>query len=107
MKLNKTKYLILILIAIFFASTNELSAKEVEQNYNIESHAFLETGNYVLSVSYGEQQKNSIKAFTNFLLINHPDYSNNYFNLLSAHPQKFLSSFIYKDLYLDLSILRI
>ena len=35
MKSNKTKYLIIVLIALFFASTNELDARESEQNYNL------------------------------------------------------------------------
>jgi hypothetical protein len=105
MKSNKTKYLILILIALFFASTNELSAKEAEQNFNTESHSFIETDNYVLRVSLDVHQ--NTKTFVTQPFSSHKECTNSYFNLLSECPQKFIIPFIRKDLYLDISILRI
>lgn len=50
MRSNKTKYLIFILVALFFASTSELSEKESERNYKTENHAFITTDNFVLSI---------------------------------------------------------
>ena len=105
MKSNKTKYLILILIALFFASTNELNAKEAEQNINTESHSFIETDNYVLRVSLDVHQ--DTKTFVSLPFPSHQKYTNSNFNLLSECSQKFISPFIRKDLYLDISILRI
>ena len=105
MKSNKTKYLILILIALFFASTNELSAKEAEQNFNTESHSFIETDNYVLIVSLDVHQ--NTKTFVILPFSSQQECTNSHFNLLSECPQKFIIPFIRKDLYLDISILRI
>lgn len=55
---NKAKYLVIILIALFFASTNELSAKEAAQNYNTENHSFIESANFSLSISIDKQNDN-------------------------------------------------
>ncbi len=102
MKLNKTKYLILILIAIFFASTNELSAKEAGQNYNTESHSFIETGSYVLILS-----KDLTKTFHAFPFVNHPGTCSGFLNFLSGHSSQNIPPLISNHRYLDNSILRI
>ncbi|MCL6100587.1 MAG: hypothetical protein M1391_18670 [Bacteroidetes bacterium] len=106
--MNKTKYLSLILIALFFASTNELSAKEAEQNYNIENHSFIETANYSLISSIDKLKDNYKKHFPAYpFVISHSFYCNNYFDSLNTSQLKFLPQFFRKNLYIYISILRI
>jgi len=108
MKLNKTKYLIIILIALFFASTNEVCAKEAELNYNAENHSFVETVNYSLIASIDKQKDNYKKHFPAYPFVMSPDfYFNIYFDSLNNNRLKFLPQFFHNNLYLDLSILRI
>jgi len=108
MKSNKSKYLILILIALFFASTNEVCAKEAELNYNAENHSFVETINYSLIASIDRQKDNNKNHFTAYPFVISPGfYCNNYFDSLYNNQLKFLPQVFRKDLYLDISILRI
>ncbi len=101
---NKAKYLIMILIALFFASTNELSAKEAEQNYNSESHSFIETVNFTAQDSFNKNL--IIKSFSLFAFINNYDF--NYpANLLHGFDLTFILPHVKPKIYLDNSILRI
>ena len=104
MKLPITKYLILILIALFFASTNELSAKEARENYNSESHNFIETAKYDAKVSVFNNL--DIKSFFSNAFINHHWY-NYSVNLLPGFTLNFFSPSFKPKIYLDISILRI
>lgn len=108
MQTNKTKYLILILIGLFFASINELSAKEAEQNYNSENHAFIETANYSLISLVDKQKNNYKKHFTTYQFITSPDfYCDICFDSSYANRLKFLQQFFRGNIYLDISSLRI
>ncbi len=107
MKFSITKYLILILIAFFFASTNELSAKEAEHYYFTESHSFLDTGNYTLNISFDKFQKDLTKTFHAFSSINYPDTCISLINLLALHRIKNISPLISNPIYLENSTLRI
>jgi len=108
MKSNKTKYLIIILIALFFASTNELDAKESEQNYNTENHSFVETSNAYIKTSINKQENNYNKNFLPDLFLLTPDnYWNICFDSSYSHHLKFLPQFFRKKIYIDISILRI
>jgi len=107
MKLNKAKYIILILIALFFASTNEVCAKEAEQNYNTESHSFIDTGNYTLNISYNNFKKDLTNTFHANPCVNYPGIYNSFFNFLPGHPLRDIPLSISNQRYLDNSILRI
>lgn len=108
MKNNFSRYLIFVLIALFFASINELSAKEAEQNYNAESHSFIESVNFSLSIPIDKQKDNCKKHFPGYPFVISPDfYYNNYFDSLYANQLKFLPQFFHNNLYIDISILRI
>jgi hypothetical protein len=108
MQTNKTKFLILILIGLFFASTAELSAKEAEQNYNSENHTFIETANYSLISSIDKQKNNCKKHFTAYQFVTSPDfYCNIYLDSSYTNRLKFLPQFFREDIYLDVSPLRI
>jgi len=104
MKFTITKFLILILIALFFASTNELSDKEAEQNYKSESHSFIET------VSYATQSTFNFNIiaqnFASIVLINHQDeiYSG---KLHSGNALNYAPPIIKPKIFLDISILLI
>lgn len=108
MQSNKLKYLILILIALFFSSTNEICAKEAEQNYNIENHTFIETSNYSLFYS-GDKQKNNCKNIftTNQFITSLDFYCNICLDSTYTNRLKFLPQFFRENIYLDVSSLRI
>jgi|GEM_PF-5722038 len=107
MKNNFSKYLILMLVALFFASTNELSAKEAEHNYESESHFFIDSGNYSLNIPCGNFQKDLTKTFYDFSFANSQIYYNNCYNLLTKFSSLFAPLPAAKDRYLDISVLRI
>ena len=95
------------MITLFFASTNELCAKEAEQNYNTESHSFLKTVNYSLSISFDNIQKDWTKTFHAFSFADYPGTCSSFLNFLAGHHSKNISPPISKHRYLDNSILRI
>ena len=101
---NKAKYLVIILIALFFASTNELSAKEAAENYNSESHNFIETVNYAALDSFNYNL--IVKNLSSNAFINQHDY-NYHLNLLPGFFLNFIMPSIKPKIYLDISILRI
>ena len=90
MKVDKIKYLTLFLLAVFFASTNELSAKEAEQNFSFESHIFLPANNLNLTISLDKHNSNGTKVFTSYIFASCSDLSNNYYNLLFVKQLKFI-----------------
>lgn len=104
MKADKIKYLTLILIALFFASTNELSAKEAEQNFNTESHTFLRADNLNVKISLDKHNTNSAKVLTPYIFSDYFDFSKNYFTLLSANRLKFIPHSLSEDIRLKNSV---
>ena len=105
---TSTKYLILILIALFFASTNEVSAKEAEQNFNTENHSFIESANYRLSISIDQQNNNHKNYYPASPFTIFPDFCfSKYPNVLYFSQLKILPQFFHRHIYLDVSILRI
>lgn len=108
MQKNKLKYLILILIAFFFSSTNEICAKEAQQNYNVESHSFLETANYSLISSIDKHKNNYQKLFTPDSFFTSPDfYYNKSFVSYSYSELKAFPQIFHNNIYIDISIFRI
>ncbi len=108
MKSYKSKYLILILIALFFSSTNEICAKEAEQNFNIESHSFIETANYSLISSIDKLKNNNKKLFNpDSFLTSHDSYCINYSGSYRFSALKSLPKIFHNNIYIDISILRI
>ena len=108
MKSNKTKYLIIVLIALFFASTNELDARESEQNYNIENHSFVETSNSYIKASIDKQENNYNKNFFPDLFLLSPDnYWNICFDSSYSNYLDFLPQFFRQKIHLEISVLRI
>ncbi len=108
MKRNFSKYLILILAALFFASTNEMDAKEAEQNYKTESHSFIESDNFNQNILSEQNDNGYSKANLFSSTISFQSY---YLNLIvnsanNNHP-KLPAKFFSKDIYLDISVLRI
>ena len=108
MKSNFPKYLILILIVLFFASTNEIDAKEAEQNYKTECHSFIESINYNQTFPKKRRENNSSKYISFFPLDNFQECrsANLRFTSYIKHI-KFLPQFFAKDIFLDISVLRI
>ena len=108
MKSNFTKYLILILIALFFASTNEIDAKEAEQNYKTECHSFIESINYNLTFPKKRRENNSSKYISFLPLDNFQECLSLNLSLTSYTKHiKFIPQFFSKDIYIDISVLRI
>lgn len=104
MQMNKAKYWILFLIALFLVSTNELSAKEAEQNYNSESHNFIEIVSYTSQDSFNFNL--TARYFSSVAFVDNHDcnYSG---NLLSDFALNFFFPSFKPKIYLDISILRI
>lgn len=108
MQSNRLKYLILILIALFFTSTNEICAKEAEQNYNVENHSFLETANYSLISSIDKLKNNCRKHFTPDSFLKSPDFYYNHCNDSFSYSElKPLPKIFHNKLYIGISIFRI
>ncbi len=108
MKSNKTKYLIFILIALFLASTNELNAKEREQNYSAENHSFVETSNFNIKTSIDKHENNNNKnVLPDLSLLSPYNYWNICFDSPYSNYLKILPQFFRNNIYLDISILRI
>ncbi len=106
MKNNFSKYLILVLIALFFASTSEVCTKEAEMNYKTERHSFLDTGSYTLNISRDNFQNDLTKAFHAFSFADYPGTCSS-LNFLPGLILKNAPPLISKHRYLDNSILRI
>ncbi|MFZ0452143.1 MAG: hypothetical protein WCE54_13245 [Ignavibacteriaceae bacterium] len=103
-----SKYLILFLIALFFASTNELDKKEAEQHYTTEFHLFIQTDLFTLAPITELHKSYYSKANSSFSLIDFENYGNN--NLLKdlyLQQLKFIPQFFSKDIYLESCDLRI
>jgi len=108
MKNSYPKYLILILIALFFASTNELDPGEAAQNYAAESHSFIQTDIFSLTAITEQHEINHSKNNSSFSPINLESFrSTNLFRELYLHQHKFISQFFPGNIYLDISSLRI
>ncbi len=104
MKINLTKYLALILLALFFISTNELNAKEAEQNFRAETHIFIGADYFGVKISLNKQNRDSKKNFTPYLFFYDLDSSNNYFTSLSSTQLKFVPHSPYESISLKNSI---
>ena len=107
MRLNNTKYLVLVFIALFLASTNEVCSKEAEMNYKLESHSFIESDKYYLAVLSDE---NEIFLISDSFTVFHNFYNYCSFNILSkSYPNhlRFLPKYFSQKKYLDISVLLI